>query len=883
MAWRDWLPPYQGAAPAQIADGARFDAATVARLEVQLNDLESRGLTIDSAAIANLLTGLGGDADKGAAARPHLGRLRLTDTELTSLYLNGGIAQRILRLIPIEMTRKAWTINDDLDDPDALADTDKRLKTRSNIRDVVTWARTYGSAVILMVTEEEQPRTIGARAEVRNNPGLLLREPLDPRRLIRVKALQVFDALEATPLTYQGDISDPGYRDPLIWNLSPSAVGVSMTHSPHAQVHASRILHFRGVPRPPSFRLGGIRGSLSVAGNNALDDSILHAVWDEVRNLSQTMAGGAVLAQEIRENVLKVGGLDGMATSDQKAQVEARISFMAMAKSLLGIVLLGQDDEFTSKVNSPTGFAELSGEAQAMLSAATGIPQTILFGHTPAGLSTDNESGRQTFDRLISGEQEEIRPQLERIYSLIFASKEGPTKGEIPETWALEFLPLDEMSEKEKADTRKVVADADVLYIDRGVISPQRIEESRFGDKGYQLELLPPDDDVDGVDFDQAAAEAEEETGGVVESAGGAEGAITSPVAGGATVIGAAGGGVATRAEKFADVALNGAQIAQAVDIVVKIGTREIPRDSGVASISILFNLSREAAEAIVGSAGTSRAPLTIEQAAADAWDRLLRLDWLQRTDIADAMVLRQDWLERTKDIVGSVVSRERATTEQAAADAWERMREWRDDQAEDPRAAREALRGDEALWFSLQPTSNAAMVNVAALRTAAEDALGLALSDPPPPHVTLLFAGPVEADTDEDKAEIMTKAAEAVEGVQGPVSLHVMGLDAFPVGPNGRSAVVVKLWADGVERLHVRLLRALAPHIVAPQFPEFVAHLTLGWLEGEADRAALAEVDVREALGDEGFGSSILAAVDKVTAMRGGQVIAELPLGREE
>jgi phage-related protein (TIGR01555 family) len=864
MAWRDWLPYGRAAPTAQIAGPSggpsdvrgRLDALLSpgdrAKLESRLDALENGGWHVDSAAVANLLTGLGGDQDKGAAARPHLGRLRLTDTELTSLYLNGGIAQRILRLVPIEMTRKGWTINDDLEDPDALADTDKRLKTRQNIRDVVTWARTYGSAVILMVTEEEQPRTIGARAEVRRDPSRLLLEPLDPRRLTRVRALQVFDALEATPLVYQGDISEPGYRDPLIWNLSPSAVGVSMTHSPHAQVHASRILHFRGVPRPPSFRLGGIRGSLSVAGNNALDDSVLHAVWDEVRNLAQTMAGGAVLAQEIRENVLKVGGLRAMATSDQKKEVEARISFIAMAKSLLGIVLLGQDDEFTSKVNNPTGFGELSGEAQAMLSAATGIPQTILFGHTPAGLSTDNESGRQTFDRLISGEQEEIRPHLERVYSLIFASKEGPTKGEIPETWELDFLPLDEMSEKEKADTRKVVADADILYIDRGVVSPQRIEESRFGEKGYQIELLPPEDDIDGVDFDLAAAEAEEAGGGVVEPEGattgaavgaagaaGAEGAVAPPTAGGAPVIGGTGGAVATRAEKFADVALNGAQIAQAVDIVVKIGTGEIPRDSGVASISILFNLSTEAAEAIVGSAGTPRAPVV--------------------------------------------------TTEQAAADAWERMRTWRGDQAEgegeggtDPRAAREALRGEEALWFSLQPTSNAAMVNVAALRTAAEDALGLALLDPPPPHVTLLFAGPVEADTDKDKAAIMTKATAAVQGVQGPVPLHVMGLDAFPVGPNGRSAVVVKLWADGVERLHTRLLRALAPHIVAPQFPEFVAHLTLGWLEGEADRAALAEVDVREALGDEGFGSSVLAAVDKVTAMRGGQVVAELPLGRE-
>lgn len=480
MSWRDWI---FGKPPA-------------------LPGPELQQVRIDSAAVANLLTGLGGVDDKGAFARPNLSRLRLADSELTALYLNGGIAQRIVRLIPQEMTRKGWSVTDSTTDPDVLAEEDRRLRTNMVVREAATWSRLYGSAVVLMVTEEDVPE------EFRDRPERLLATPLDPTKVKRIVALHAFDALEATPLVYEGDIRKPGYRDPLIWSISPAAIGVG-TGAVTARVHASRVLHFRGVPRPPSFRLGGITSSLSVSSNNSLDDSVLQAVWDEVRNLSQTMAGGAVLAQEIRENVLKVSGLAGLLTAEQKSAVEERIRLIAKSKSLLGTVLIGQDDEFNSQVHSPSGFSELSGEAQAMLSAVTGIPQTILFGHTPAGLSTDNESGRQTFDRLISSEQEDIRSHLERFYALQFTAKEGPTKGKVPDDWELEFLPLDEETEAEKAAKRKLVAETDAIYLDRGVLSPSKIEESRFGPSGYQFELLPEgEEDIDSIDDpNEAAAE----------------------------------------------------------------------------------------------------------------------------------------------------------------------------------------------------------------------------------------------------------------------------------------------------------------------------------------------------------------------------------------
>ena len=452
----------------------------------------------DAASVVNSLTGLGGVNDKGAAARPNTQRVPLTDVELASLYLQGGIAQKVVRIIPEEMTRKGWTVTDSTADPALLKEEDRRLMIRARVKEAATWGRLFGTGAILMVTDDDIPATFKGKEKQ------WLREPLDLDRVRGLRALQVFDGCEITPFKYETDPMKVGYREPSLWSLTPVSTGGGIM--PNTVVHASRLLIFRGIKRPPSVRLGGLGGSLSASGTQSLDDSVLQHMWDAVRNLEQVSAAGAVLAQEIRENVLRVGGLDALVTSDQKAAVENRIRLMSKMKSLLGFVMLGKDDEFKSQVNNPSGYNQLSGEAQAMLSAVSDIPQTILFGHTPAGLSTDNESGRQSFDRKIATEQEAIRPELERLYGVIFAAQEGPGA---PESWDLEFLPLDELTQTEEAAIRKTTAETDAIYLDRGVLSPQRVEDSRFGPEGYQFEIQPDEDGEAGEELTPEQAEAE--------------------------------------------------------------------------------------------------------------------------------------------------------------------------------------------------------------------------------------------------------------------------------------------------------------------------------------------------------------------------------------
>ena len=64
-------------------------------------------------------------------------------------------------------------------------------------------------------------------------------------------------------------------------------------------------------------------------------------------------------------------------------------------------------------------------------------------------------------------------------------------------------------TQTEEAAIRKTTAETDAIYLDRGVLSPQRVEDSRFGPEGYQFEIQPDEDGEAGEELTPEQAEAE--------------------------------------------------------------------------------------------------------------------------------------------------------------------------------------------------------------------------------------------------------------------------------------------------------------------------------------------------------------------------------------
>lgn len=431
----------------------------------------------------NPLTGMGGDNDKSAASRPNLGRIALTDQELQTLYAYNGVARRIVDVLPQRATRRGWAC------PGVPPAEEQRLSMFARVRDAMAMGRLYGDAVLLMVTEDDVPPAY------RRRPEEWLEQPLDPERVGRVAALHVFDAWEARPMLRETNVRSPNYRQPSVWALS--AEGWS------ARVHASRVVVFRGARRPPS----------DWRTNYLPDASVLQAVWDEIRRLADTMASGAVLAQELRQNVLRVEGLANKLASDEAEALQRRIGVMQRTLSLLGIAIIGEGDDYQTKSTPATGFRELSEGAQMMLATALGWPRSMLTGEAPGGLSTDDNAGLERERQIVSSYQEDNREEIEQLYRAIYAAQDGPTGGEVPDEWALAFAPLDEPGEREVAEVRKLVAETDAIYITSGVYGPEDVARGRFGEEGWSLDLDEvevPDGDVEGaIEAGRLALEAE--------------------------------------------------------------------------------------------------------------------------------------------------------------------------------------------------------------------------------------------------------------------------------------------------------------------------------------------------------------------------------------
>lgn len=432
--------------------------------------------------VMNAWTGIGDPTrDKGSVARPNPREPGLTQEELLALWDKGGLARRMIELLPDRAIRKGWSV------PDIPTEEEERLHLYDKFADAWKMGDLWGGALLLMVTEDDVPMQFrGYGQEWR-----WLQEPLDPRRVGKLNALQVYDAREATPFLYDGDIRSPNYRQPLLWQITDRGVG-GIGRS--ILVHHSRVLWFRGAKRPPS-QVGMARWG----GGTMPDDSILQALWAEIRRLTETLQGGAILAMEIRQKVLKVAGLEKKLAGDEQEKFKARITVMQRLMSLLGVLVIGDGDEYDSRSNATTGWKDLSEGAWDALAAARGWPKVVLRGDAPSGLNTDGASAWQSFHQTVSDQQERRRGLLNRLYTVIYSAQDGPTRGKVPKRWALQFHPLDEPSQKDLAEVRVKAAQIDQIYVGLGAYTVRDVVERRLGRDGFVLDMvgLPiPDPDA---------------------------------------------------------------------------------------------------------------------------------------------------------------------------------------------------------------------------------------------------------------------------------------------------------------------------------------------------------------------------------------------------
>ena len=387
----------------------------------------------------------------------------LSNAEVQNLWRGSDIAGRIIELMANECYRQGWDVT---------------LEDKEQSEEAARYMTALGATKASHAAKEfERAYGGGAIYPVINDGSSSLAEPLNEDRIATISHLIVFEAAELQPAQYYSSPLEPKFREPETYRVTPyTRGGLAATQF---EIHESRIIPF-----------DGIRVSTNQATQTGWGDGVLNRVFDVLRDYGIAWSAAGVLLSDFSQASFKIKGLAQLMAEDKDDVIKTRIRAIELSRSSVNMVLLDAGEEYERKQTPVAGMPELLDRFATRIAAAARTPVTLLMGQSPAGLNATGDSDvRFWYDSVASEQELKCRPQLERLLELVLLANDGPTRGKLPDSYAVTFRPLWQPTDAEVATTRKTVADTDAVYIDRGVVSPEEVAIARYGGDEYSMEL----------------------------------------------------------------------------------------------------------------------------------------------------------------------------------------------------------------------------------------------------------------------------------------------------------------------------------------------------------------------------------------------------------
>lgn len=388
------------------------------------------------------------------------------ETVFDQLYQGEGRAAKIVDLPAREMTRQWFHI--EADDGEKVIDRLNEIHAKTYIRQGIKWARLHGGSIVIMHLNDGQKWDL----------------PLNETTLRSIDGFSVYSRWRLDWDEVYSDYTKPSFQMPTRYKVTPLAITGGATIEPFV-VHESRVIRMEGIPLPDRLR----------SQNRGWGDSVIVRCFPELKNVGMSDAYSVSIIRDFVQGVLKINNLATMLATNQSKQVVDRLNIIDMSRSILNTILVDGTGEEYSKISSTVnGLPDLLDRHREALAAVAEMPMTLLYGRPPAGLTSDDESGRRNWYDKIKGEQEEhLQSPLERLVRLVYLTKDGPTGGKEPESWNLCFNPLSQLTGVEESERRLNNAKADGEYVKMGSVTPKTVAESRFkyGRYGDDIELKP--------------------------------------------------------------------------------------------------------------------------------------------------------------------------------------------------------------------------------------------------------------------------------------------------------------------------------------------------------------------------------------------------------
>ena len=411
----------------------------------------------------------------------------IPDMQLTGLYEGNGLFSKIIDTPAEEALKHGFDLNLKSDElnafvEDALDDLEWEEKAATAIK----WARLYGGALIVMLIDD----------------GRGLEEPVDWEHIRSIDELRVYERSIVQPdyaSLYQQDYGGKGVGNRVSKFGQPEYYYVSSIYGSF-KVHESRCLVFRNGVLPEqtsnaTYLFWGMPEYVRI--RRALRETVT-AHTDSVKLLERSV-----------QAIYSMKGLASLLTTDDgENQVLKRLQLVDTSRGLLNSIAIDSEGEqYDFKTFQFSGVKDVIDATCNMLSALTSIPQTILFGRSPAGMNATGDSDFESYYNFVEKIQRlMLKRNLRTLLDVVFRA--GIASGDVAEEpdYKLEFKPLWSLSDTEqaavdqtKAQTALVKAQTAQAYVDMQALDPTEVRRRLASDEEFDVEDIISEDDEDDL------------------------------------------------------------------------------------------------------------------------------------------------------------------------------------------------------------------------------------------------------------------------------------------------------------------------------------------------------------------------------------------------
>jgi len=409
----------------------------------------------------------------------------VTDIELTLNYEENGLFAKIIDVPADDAVSSGFSYGvNDADLENFINESLDELDFEEKASTAIKWSRLYGGALMVMIIDD----------------GKELEEAVDWDNIRGIDELLVFERSLITPDYNSIYNQNPQNRKWSKFGL-PEFYEISSVYGQTFKVHESRCLLFKNGTLPQSssrteYRFFGMPEYVRI--------------HKAVQETMTSHGNGVKLLDRAVQAIYKINNLANLLETDEGEDIVLRrLHIIDMAKGIINSVAIdanGEDYDYKSVTFA--GIKDIIDSTCNMLSAVTNIPQTKLFGRSPAGENSTGESDMENYYTFVGKIQKlNLKRNMGTLIDIILTA--GKYKGkyeEIPK-YKLDFKPLWSLSETEQANVDQTKAATELtkaqtaqVYVDMQVLDPSEVRNRLARSEEFTVnDILDEEEDWNAV------------------------------------------------------------------------------------------------------------------------------------------------------------------------------------------------------------------------------------------------------------------------------------------------------------------------------------------------------------------------------------------------